>query len=222
MVFLSRNLWRMRCGQRLVVARVARASSASPAAARARCAAKAARLAGVARVEHAAVGQHDAHAGQRVVAVLRRAAAHAAGVVGGDAADHRRVDRRRVGADLAAQRREPAVGRRADDAGLQRDRLRVVGDRAAAPAVAQQHQHRVADRLARQAGAGGAEGHRRAGARAACEHAPHFGLALDHAPRSWAPGGRSWRRVPQASRRSGSVISRCGGMNAPSWRCSAS
>jgi hypothetical protein len=43
-------------------------------------------------VEHGAVGQHDAHAGQRVVAVLARAAAHAAGVVGGDAADLGGVD----------------------------------------------------------------------------------------------------------------------------------
>ena len=41
-------------------------------------------------------------AGERVIAVLRRAAAHAAGVVGGDAADRRGVDRGRVRADLAA------------------------------------------------------------------------------------------------------------------------
>jgi hypothetical protein len=37
-----------------------------------------------------------AQAGERVVAVLRRATAHAAGVVGGDAADHRGVDRGRI------------------------------------------------------------------------------------------------------------------------------
>ena len=76
----------------------------------------------VARVEHRAVGEDDAQAGERVVAVLRRAAAHAARVVGGDAADHRGVDRRRVRADLAAQRREPAIGDGADHAGLQGDR----------------------------------------------------------------------------------------------------
>ena len=59
----------------------------------------------VARIEHRAVGEHDAHARQRVIAVLRGSAAHSARVVGGDAADHRRVDRRRVGTDLAAERR---------------------------------------------------------------------------------------------------------------------
>ena len=62
-------------------------------------------------------------AGERPVAVLRRAAAHAARVVGGDAADHRGVDRRRIGADLAAEAGEPAIGDGADDARLQRDRL---------------------------------------------------------------------------------------------------
>ena len=90
-------------GQRGVVARARARAARARARAPAVRAANAARLAASRGVEHRAVGEHDAHAGQRVVAVLRRAAAHAARVVGGDAADHRGVDRRRVGADLAAE-----------------------------------------------------------------------------------------------------------------------
>ena len=99
-------------GQRRVCARRPRRARPRLATSSGRSVANAARLAGVARVEHRAVGEHDAQAGERVVAVLRRAAAHAAGVVGGDAADHRGVDRRRVRADLAAQRREACDWRR--------------------------------------------------------------------------------------------------------------
>ena len=65
---------------------------------------------------------------ERTVAVLGRAAAHAACVVRGDAADHRGVDRRGVGADLAPEGRELAVGGRADDARLQTDERALVGD----------------------------------------------------------------------------------------------
>ena len=134
----------------------------------------------VAGIEHRAVGQHDTHPRQRVIAVLCRAAAHAAGVVGRDAADHGGVDRRRVGPDLAAVRREPPVGHRTDHAGPQRDGQRVGAELDLAPAVAWQHQHRVAERLARQAGACRAKGHRCVEPGAAFEQAPDFGLALGH------------------------------------------
>ncbi|MCY1510131.1 hypothetical protein D9M68_445000 [compost metagenome] len=60
---------------------------------------------GVFGIQQGAVGQHQAQAGQGVVGVLRGAAAHAAGVVGDDAADLAGVDRGRVGADLAAEGR---------------------------------------------------------------------------------------------------------------------
>jgi hypothetical protein len=133
----------------------------------------------VACVEHAAVGEDDAHAGERVVAVLGRPAAHPARVVGGDAADHRCVDRRRIGADLPAERSERAVGRGADHSGLQRDRGAVGGDADAAPAVAEHHQHRVGDRLTREARAGGAKRHRRAELRAAREDAAQLALVVD-------------------------------------------
>ncbi|CDI93331.1 hypothetical protein PAERUG_E8_London_17_VIM_2_04_13_02950 [Pseudomonas aeruginosa] len=111
-------------------------------------------------VQTGAVGQQQAQAGEGVVAVLRGAAAHAAGVVGDDAADLAGVDRGRVGTDLAAERRQPGVRLGADDTRLQAD-LRAVGaDFPAVPVVAEDEQHRVADGLAGEAGAGGAEGHR--------------------------------------------------------------
>ncbi len=59
---------------------------------------------GVARVEHGAVGEHDPHRLQRLIGILRRAAAHARGVVGGNAADHRRRRSRR-GPDRSCARR---------------------------------------------------------------------------------------------------------------------
>ena len=46
-------------------------------------------------IQYAAIGQHDTKPGQRLVTVLRRAAAHAGGVVGGDATDLAGVDRGR-------------------------------------------------------------------------------------------------------------------------------
>ena len=161
------------------------ASAASPCTRSWRCAGECGTACRIARVEHRAVRQHDAHAGQRVVAVLRRAAAHAAGVVGGDAADHRGVDRGRIGSDLAAVARQAAIGFGADHAGLQRDGGRVGADLAAAPAVAEQHQHRIGDRLARQAGARGAERHRRAEPGAFGEQPDHLLFAFDHDERAW-------------------------------------
>ena len=53
---------------------------------------------------------------ERVVAVLRDAAAHARGVVGQDAAEHRRVDRGRVGPDAPPVGREQPVEVAAHDA----------------------------------------------------------------------------------------------------------
>ena len=105
----------------------------------------------LARVEHRPVREHDPHPGDRVIRVLRGAAAHAARVVGGDAADHRGVDRRGVRPELAGVRREPAVRFGADHARLQRHFRRAFADLAASPAVAEQHEHRVGDGLPREA-----------------------------------------------------------------------
>ena len=76
-------------------------------------------------IEHRAVGQHQAHGNERLVGVLRRPAAHAGRIVGCNPADHRRADRRGVGADLAAKGRQTPVRLGADDAGLQCDRTAV-------------------------------------------------------------------------------------------------
>ena len=95
-------------------------------------------------------------------AVLVRAAAHAAGVVGDDAADHGSVDRRRVGADLALERRQRRVGLRPITPGWRRMRSPPSSTSTPGPVPRGEHEHRVADRLARQAGAGGAEGDRNA------------------------------------------------------------
>ena len=157
MVFLILYLWRMRSAS-LSSARVSRprrCEFVEQGAVALREGGDAGRILGV---EQRAVGQHDAQAGQRAVAVLRRAAAHAGGVVGGDAADLGGADRGRVGADLAPERSETAIDLAADDAGAGHDRGRIVIDRAGREAFADQRQHAVADRLAGEAGAGGAEG----------------------------------------------------------------
>ena len=109
-------------------------------------------------VEQGAVGEHDAQAGQRPVAVLRRAAAHAGGVVGGDAADLGGTDRGRVGADLAAERGQPAIHLAADDAGAGFHLAGVGVQLAGGEAFADQGQDAVGDGLAGEAGAGGTEG----------------------------------------------------------------
>ena len=133
---------------------------------------------GVAGVQHRAVGQHHPHAVQGPVAVLSRAATHAAGVVGGNPADLAGVDRGRIGTDLALVRGEIAVGVTADDARLQTDGRRALADAPVPPAIAQLQQHRVGDRLPGQAGAGGAERHRRFMPVRQFQNAPHLLFAV--------------------------------------------
>ena len=111
-------------------------------------------------VDPGAVGQHYAQAGQGVVGVLCRAAAHAAGIVGDNTANFAGVDRRRVRADLAPERGQPGIGLCADHPRLQADLLALAADFLAVPVVTEHDQHRVADGLARQAGASSAEGYR--------------------------------------------------------------
>ena len=104
---------------------------------------------GVAGIQHGAVGQYHAQRFQRLVGVLCRAAAHAAGVVIDDAADHGRVDGGRVGADLAAKRQQRGVGFGTDHARLQADGQTVIQYLQVFPAVAGHNQDGVAHRLAR-------------------------------------------------------------------------
>ena len=131
-------------------------------------------------VEHGPVGEDHAHSGQRAVAVLRRAAAHAGSIVGGDAADLAGIDRGRVGADLASVRRQAVVHLAADDAGAEAHRGGVGGNLAGGEAFADQRQHAVGDGLAREAGAGGAEGHRPAVGVCRPQQGLHLFLGLDH------------------------------------------
>ncbi len=115
---------------------------------------------GIAGIQNGAVRQHDTHAVHGLVAVLGGAAAHARGVVGGNAADHGGVDRRRVRADLASVRGQDAIGPGADDARLEPDFPTVFEDLPLLPGFAGHQQHRIADGLAGQAGACGPEGDR--------------------------------------------------------------
>ncbi len=140
---------------------------------------------GIFAVDHGAVGQHDAQPGEGFVGVLRRAAAHAAGIVGDDAADLGGIDRGRIRADLALERCEHGVGIGADDAGLQADLRAAVANLAAVPVVAEHDQHRVADRLAGKAGAGGTEGHRDAFRMGQLEQRNHLGFGFDAHHQFW-------------------------------------
>ena len=67
----------------------------------------------------------------------------------------------------------------ADDARLQADGLRPRAETVATPAGAELDQHRVADRLPREAGAGGAEGERDAARVAGTHHRGQFRLVVD-------------------------------------------
>jgi hypothetical protein len=111
-------------------------------------------------IEHRAVGEHDAHAGQCAIAVLRRAAAHAGGVVGGDAADFAGVDRGRIGADFLAEGGEAAIDFAADDTWADLHFARIGVEFVGGEAFADQGEHAIGDRLAGEAGAGSAEGDR--------------------------------------------------------------
>src|SRR5690606_35657994 len=101
------------------------------------------------------------------------------GVVGDDAADLCRVDRGRVRADLAAQRCQHGVGVGADHAGLQADLFATVANLATVPVVTQHDQYRVGNRLAGEAGAGGAEGHGDLFGVRPLEQLDHFGFGVD-------------------------------------------
>jgi hypothetical protein len=140
---------------------------------------------GVFGIDATAIGQHQTNPGQRVIGVLRRAAAHAAGVVGDDAADFAGVDRGRIRADLAPERRQPGVGLGADHAGLQADLCALATDLATVPVIAQHDQHRIADRLPRKAGAGGAERHRHPVALGQFQQRDDFFFGLDAYYQFW-------------------------------------
>ncbi len=129
---------------------------------------------GIAALQHGAIGQQQGHGVQGVIAVVGGAAAHAARVVGGDAAKLAGVDGGGVRPNLAPQRRQIAVGIGADHPGLQGDAGALVQNAVAAPAVGQGDEHRIAQGLAREAGAGGAKGARQVQFAAHSEHEAHL------------------------------------------------
>ena len=112
----------------------------------------------VRRVENRSVGQDDADVRHRLVGVLRSAAAHAAGIVGHDSSDHRRVDRCGVGSDFPAVFHQERIGAAAPDARLQADLAPLIENFPVLPAVRDDHQHGIADGLAGERCAGCAEG----------------------------------------------------------------
>ena len=134
---------------------------------------------GIFGVDPGTVGQHYAQARQGVVGVLRGAATHAAGIIGDDAANFAGVDRCRVWADLASERGQPGVGLGADHSRLQADLPALAADFLAVPVVAEHDQHRVADGLAREAGARCAKGHRYLIATGQAQQFDHFIFGLD-------------------------------------------
>ena len=111
----------------------------------------------VARIQDGSVGQDDADVRHRLVGILGGAATHAAGVVGGDAADHGRVDGGGIGADLAAVPDQIGIGTPAPDTRLQPDLPALVQHFPMLPAVRNEHQHGVADGLAGKRSACGPE-----------------------------------------------------------------
>ena len=88
---------------------------------------------------------------------MRRAAAHPAGVVGGNSPDHGCIDGCRVGADFSAERDQIAVGQPPDDSGLKPDAVSIVQDFIVFPVAAGNDQDRIANGLAAKAGSGGPE-----------------------------------------------------------------
>ncbi|OPZ67582.1 MAG: hypothetical protein BWY83_02572 [bacterium ADurb.Bin478] len=132
----------------------------------------------VAGVEQSAVAQDQTQGGQGMIAVLFCAAAHAAGVIDNDAADHGRVDGGRIRADLSCHGRQGGIGRTAQHTGLHADSVAVVQDLDVLPPLIQHHQDRIGDRLAGQAGSGCAKGERQTASTALAQDQLDFALCF--------------------------------------------
>ncbi len=133
---------------------------------------------GIGGIQHRAVGQHQPQALDGLVSVLRRAAAHAAGVVADNAAYHGGIDGGRIGTDLAAKRQQGGIGRRTDYPRLQADGPPFIQDLQVFPAMIGHHQNGIAHCLAGQRSPRRAEGHRQLQRRSLCQHRLHFGLGV--------------------------------------------
>ena len=114
---------------------------------------------GIGGVQQGAV-RHDHAGGEHgFVRVVGSATAHAAGVVGKDAADKAAVDGGRVRADFFAEFRKNLVGSRADNAGLKGNFFRPFAYPPVFPALADAHEHGVRHGLAGKAGSRSAKCH---------------------------------------------------------------
>ena len=110
-------------------------------------------------IEHRAVCKDELQVEDGLVAVVRCAAAHAARIVRGHAANHRVLDGCGVRADLALVRREVRIGHRADDARLERDFRAAIVDVVVLPALRRHDEHGIRERLAAETRASCAERH---------------------------------------------------------------
>ena len=94
---------------------------------------------GVCRIQQRSIGQNDTGGNNGFVRVVGSAAAHAAGVVGENAADKAAVDGGRIRPYFFAEFGQNPVGSGADDARLQGDALRIFAYAPVTPALAYAH-----------------------------------------------------------------------------------
>ena len=120
---------------------------------------------GIGGVDDGPVREDELHALHGPVGVLRGAAAHPGRVVRGDAAHHAGADRRGIGAELPAERREREVHLGADDPRPEAIALAAVEHRQVAEPARDEDEHGVGDGLAGEARARGAERDRQPRAR---------------------------------------------------------
>ncbi len=102
----------------------------------------------VTSVKNAAIGQNHTHAGERAITVLRRTTTHAAGIVGGNAANFGGVDGGGVWSDLALKRCQITVGMGTNDTGLQAYFTGIGVDFLAIPPIPQLDQYGIGYGLA--------------------------------------------------------------------------
>ena len=133
---------------------------------------------GSGRVDHRPGRQQEGQRGQRVVGVLRHAAAHPARVVRDDPADRAGGDARRVRAELAAVRLQGHVDPGRDRPGLDPHAQTVVLHLHPAPVPGHLNQDPVALRLARQARARRPERQRDLASAAVREQLAHLARRL--------------------------------------------
>ena len=136
-------------------------------------------------VQHAAVSQHDAQPDERLVAVLGRAATHAGGVVGGNAADLAGGNRCRIGTDLSPEGGKSSIDFAADDPRPETYAECIGSQLKAGKAFSDQDQDTVGNRLPGQAGACGTEGKVNILLTSHSQHVRHVGLIFHNNHDPW-------------------------------------